>query len=68
MLCVDDEPLMLKMLEMAVKEAKPDADITAFRKQADLLEDARKNGSPIENNEGRNLFFQNFCLPLQSQS
>ena len=47
MLCVDDEPLMLKMLEMAVKEAKPDADITAFRKQADLLEDARQNGCDI---------------------
>lgn len=47
MLCVDDEPLMLKMLEMAVKEAKPDADITAFRKQADLLEDAKQNGCDI---------------------
>ena len=31
MLCVDDEPLMLKMLEMAIKEAKPDADVTAYR-------------------------------------
>lgn len=47
MLCVDDEPLMLKMLEMAVKEAKPDADITAFRKQSDLLEDAKQNGCDI---------------------
>ena len=47
MLCVDDEPLMLKMLEMAIKEAKPDADITAHKKQADLLEDARKNGCDI---------------------
>lgn len=47
MLCVDDEPLMLKMLEMAVKEAKPDADITAYRKQADLLEDAKQNGCDI---------------------
>ena len=28
MLCVDDEPLMLRMLEMAIKEARPDADIT----------------------------------------
>ena len=47
MLCVDDEPLMLKMLEIAVKEAKPDADITAYRKQADLLEDAKQNGCDI---------------------
>ncbi len=47
MLCVDDEPLMLKMLEMAVKEAKPDADITAFSKQTDLLEDAKKNGCDV---------------------
>jgi two-component SAPR family response regulator len=47
MLCVDDEPLMLKMLEMAIREAKPDADITAFRKQEELLEDAKKNGCDI---------------------
>lgn len=47
MLCVDDEPLMLKMLEMAIKEARPDADITAYRKQAELLKDARKNGCDI---------------------
>ena len=46
-LCVDDEPLMLKMLEMAVKEAKPDADITAFSKQTDLLEEAKKNGCDV---------------------
>ena len=46
-LCVDDEPLMLKMLEMAIKEAKPDADITAHKKQADLLNDAKENGCDI---------------------
>ena len=46
-LCVDDEPLMLKMLEMAVKEAKPDADVTAFSKQTDLLEDAKNNGCDV---------------------
>ena len=46
-LCVDDEQLMLKMLEMAVKEARPDAEVTAYRKQADLLEDARKSGCDI---------------------
>ena len=44
MLCVDDEPLMLIMLEKAVREAAPDADISAFRYQEDLLEDAKKNG------------------------
>ena len=47
MLGIDDEPLMLKMLEMAVREAKPDADITTFRKQENLLEDAKQNGCDI---------------------
>lgn len=46
-LCVDDEPLMLQMLEMAVKEAKPDADITAFDDQDELLEDAKSGGCDI---------------------
>ena len=46
-LCVDDEPLMLKKLEMAIREAKPDADITAHKKQADLLNDAKENGCDI---------------------
>ena len=46
-LCVDDEPLMLKMLEMAIKEARPDAELTAHSKQSDLLEDARQNGCDI---------------------
>ena len=46
-LCVDDEPLMLKMLEMAIREAKPDADLTVHNKQKDLLEDARQNGCDI---------------------
>ena len=46
-LCVDDEPLMLQMLEMAVREARPDADITAFSKQTDLLSEARENGCDI---------------------
>ncbi len=47
MLCVDDEPLMLIMLEKAVREAAPDADIHAFRYQEDLLEDAKKNGCDV---------------------
>ena len=31
-LCVDDEPLALQMLEMSVKKAKPDAEVFTFRK------------------------------------
>ena len=46
-LCVDDEELMLQMLEMAIREAKPDADIHAFEKQSLLLEDAKANGCDI---------------------
>ena len=46
-LCVDDEPLMLRMLEMAVKEARPDADITAFSRQTYLLNEAKQNGCDI---------------------
>ena len=45
--CVDDEPLMLKMLELAVREAKPDADITAFSSQTDLLKEAKATGCDI---------------------
>jgi len=47
MLCVDDEPLMLIMLEQAVKEAAPEDEVHAFRYQEDLLEDARKNGCDV---------------------
>ncbi len=46
-LCLDDEPLALKMLEQAVKEAKPDAKVSAYRKQADLLEEAKQNGCDV---------------------
>ena len=46
-LCLDDEPLALKMLEQAVKTAKPDAEITAFRKQAELIAEAEANGCDI---------------------
>ena len=42
-LCIDDEPLMLKMLEKAIKKARPDADVTAHKKQSELLEDADKS-------------------------
>ncbi len=46
-LCVDDEPLMLQMLETAVKEAKPEAEVLGFDDQDDLLEEAKANGCEI---------------------
>ena len=46
-LCLDDEALALKMLEMCVKQVKPDADVTSFDDQDDLLEYAEKNGCDI---------------------
>lgn len=46
-LCVDDEPLMLKMLEMAIRDAKPDAEVIAHGKQKELLEDAKEGGCDI---------------------
>ncbi|MBO6108648.1 MAG: response regulator [Eubacterium sp.] len=46
-LCVDDEPLALKMLETSIKKAKPDVDVLAFRKPSELLEEAKKDGCDI---------------------
>lgn len=46
-LCVDDEPLMLQMLEMAIREAQPDADVLAFDEPEDLLDEAKANGCDI---------------------
>lgn len=46
-LCLDDEALALKMLEMCVKQAKPEADVAAFDDQDDLLADAKENGCDI---------------------
>ena len=46
-LCIDDEPLALEMLKEAIQEAKPDADVKAFRKQSELLTEAQKNGCDI---------------------
>lgn len=46
-LCVDDEPLALEMLTEAIEEAAPDAELKAFRKQSDLLEEARQGGCDI---------------------
>lgn len=46
-LCLDDEALALKMLEMCVKKVKPDADVAAFDDWEDLLADAEKNGCDV---------------------
>jgi two-component SAPR family response regulator len=46
-LCVDDEELALQMLEMSIKKAKPDADVTAFDDQDELIEEAKNNGCDI---------------------
>ncbi len=46
-LCVDDEPLALQMLEMSVKKAKPNEEVYAFRKPKELLEEAQKGGCDI---------------------
>ena len=46
-LCVDDEPLMLQMLEIAIQEAKPDAEVFAFEDQDELLEEAKKGDCDI---------------------
>ena len=46
-LCVDDEPLMLQMLEIAIQEAKPDAEVDGFEEPEDLIEEAEKNGCDI---------------------
>ena len=46
-LCVDDEPLALEMLTEAIQEAKPDAQLKAFRKQSELLAEAQEYGCDI---------------------
>ena len=46
-MCVDDEPLALKMLEMSIQKAKPDAEVKSFRKPRELLEAARQDGCDI---------------------
>ena len=43
-LCLDDEELALQMLEMCVKKAKPEADVSAFDDHEELLEDAQQGG------------------------
>ena len=39
-LCLDDEELALKMLQMAVEKARPDAEVLGFDDQDDLLDEA----------------------------
>ena len=46
-LCIDDEPLALEMLEEAVREARPDSDVKAFRKQSELIAEAESGGCDI---------------------
>ncbi len=46
-LACDDEPLALEMLTDAISEAKPDAELHGYRKQTELLEDAKNNGCDI---------------------
>ena len=46
-LCLDDEPLALKMLETCVKQAKPEAQVLAYDDQDELLMEAEKNGCDI---------------------
>ncbi|MBR3538585.1 MAG: response regulator [Eubacterium sp.] len=46
-LCLDDEELALRMLEICVREVKPDAEVEGFDDQDDLLESAEKNGCDV---------------------
>lgn len=46
-MCCDDEELALQMLEKSIQKAKPDADVSAFDDQDDLLEAAGKDGCDI---------------------
>ncbi|MBR1824650.1 MAG: response regulator [Ruminococcus sp.] len=45
--CIDDEPLALRMLEQAVRQSRPNADISAFLDQDDLLEETKRGGCDI---------------------
>ena len=46
-LCVDDEPLALQMLELSIGKAKPDAEVIGFEEPEDLIEEAKENGCDI---------------------
>ena len=43
-LCLDDEPLMLRMLQEAVESARPEAQISGFTKQKELIAEAENGG------------------------
>ena len=44
---IDDEPMMRELLEMAVTEARPDAEVHIFEQQEDLLSEAKEHGCDI---------------------
>ena len=46
-LCLDDERLALQLLEMCVKEVKPDAEVLTFSDQDELLAEAETNGCDV---------------------
>ncbi len=46
-LCLDDEPLALKLLVTMIEKVKPDAEAESFRIQTELLEAAEKNGCDV---------------------
>ena len=46
-LCLDDEPLALKMLQISIEKSKPDAQVTAFSKQKELIAEAESNGCDV---------------------
>ena len=46
-LCLDDEPLALKMLQLAVEKAKPEAEILTFSKQRELIAEAESGGCDV---------------------
>lgn len=46
-LCLDDEPLMLRMLQEAVERAKPEAQISGFTKQKELIAEAESGGCDV---------------------
>lgn len=46
-LCLDDEPLALRMLAMCVEQAKPGSEIKKFDDQDELIEEAKNGGCDV---------------------
>ena len=46
-LCVDDEPLALQMLELSIQKARPEAEVIGFEEPGDLIDEAKENGCDI---------------------